>query len=128
LTRPLLIATSSFVIGSLIITMVLLLAGLFWPVALILGFVWSLCLLFLAVGVSLVLWPVEVNRFQLRIRNAIGMDFVKVGRRIDRPLGLDIEEGRRSVSRQRLLGVLTIVIMLTSGVIATWALSRMFNA
>jgi hypothetical protein len=128
LTRLLLIATSSFVIGSLIITMVLLLAGLFWPVALILGFVWSLCFLFLAVGVSLVLWPVETNRFQLRIRNAIGMDFAKVGRRIDRPLGLDIEEGRRSVSRQRLLGVLTIVIMLTSGVIATWALSRMFNA
>jgi hypothetical protein len=126
LTRLLLIATSSFVIGSLIITVVLLLAGLFWPVALILGFVWSLCLLFLAVGVSLVLWPVHTNRLQLRIRNAIGMDFAEVGRRIDRPLGLDIEEARRSVSRQRVLGVLTIVVMLTTGLIATWALSRMF--
>ena len=56
--RYLIAAFANFIAGIIVITLLLSLLGHALFVALTLGFIWSLCLQFLAWGTAFVLWPV----------------------------------------------------------------------
>jgi hypothetical protein len=127
MARYLLAAFGSLVAGFVVISLVLLLRGQLWFVALALGAIWAVCLEFLAWGVAYVLWPLPTARFQERLRTSYGAPFADFGRQFDRRLGLGVSGDEPSTNKARLEGVAIIALMVTVGVVASWILLASFQ-
>ena len=127
MARYLLAAFGSLVAAFVVISLVLLLLGQLWFVALALGAIWAVCLLFLAWGVAYVLWPLPTARFQEKLRSSYGAPFAAFGRQFDRRLGLGVAGADASSGKARLEGAVLIALMITVGVIASWILLASFH-
>jgi len=125
--RYLVVAFGSLVACFVAISLVLLLLGQLWFVALALGAIWAICLQFLAWGVAYVLWPLRMTRFQEKLRPSYGARFADFGRQFDRRLGIGVDGANQSIGRARLEGIVIIALMITVGLVATWILIASFQ-
>src|SRR6266446_2695633 len=122
LTRLFAGLAAAFVLSVTVITIVLSRFGHYWPIALVLAVIWSICLVFLILGLGYVLFPVSAVRFQERLRSAYPPSIAAFGRSFDRSFGFDIDPKAPSIARARLLGGVVAVMMLAVGIAASWIL------
>lgn len=122
LTRYLVGTMGAYVGGVIVITMLLIFLGHLWFVSLGLAIIWSLCLQLVAWGLAYALWPDSTRRIQARMRSSFPPSVTDVGRRLDRSVGLDIEDSKSSIARLRILGILVIAVMLVVGLAGSWVI------
>lgn len=122
LTRYLVGSIGAYVGGVIVITMLLILLGHIWFVSVGLALIWSLCLQLIAWGSAYVLWPDATRRIQARMRSSYPPSVADFGRRLDRSVGLEIEDSKSSVARLRALGGLGIAVMLVVGLAGSWVI------
>ena len=123
----LLAAFGSLVAGFVAISLVLLLLGQLWFVALALGAIWAVCLQFLGWGVAYAFWPVHTAKFQEKLRMSSGAQVAAFGRQFDRRLGMGVDGDDPSIRRARLQGIVIIILMVTVGLVASWILVASFQ-
>ena|ERR1700694_5548512 len=110
----------AFIGGVMGFTVLLMLLGHLWFVALGLGLIWSLCAQFVVWGLASIFWPGATGRLQASVRRSFPAPLVDVGRRLDRSAGIEIENAERSVGRIRLLGAVAAFVMLAVAIGASW--------
>jgi len=122
LARYLVGTLGAYVGGVILFTGLLIVLGHFWFVSIGLALIWSLCLQLIAWGLAYTLWPSATSRIQTRLRSSLPPSVTGVGRRLDRSVGLQIEDSKVSVARLRALGIVVIAVMLALGLAGSWVI------
>ena len=122
LTRFLVGTMGAYVGGVIVITMLLIFLGYIWFISLGLAIIWSLCLQLVAWGLAYAFWPDSTRRIQARMRSSFPPAVIDVGRRLDRSVGLEIEDSKSSTARLRILGILVTAAVLVIGLAGSWVI------
>ena len=122
LTRLLVGTLGAYVGGVIVITVLLIFVGHTWFISLGLGIIWSLCLQLVAWGLAYAFLPESTRRIQARMRSLFPPAVIDAGRRLDRSVGLEIEDSKSSTARLRILGILVIAVVLVVGLAGSWVI------